>query len=262
MKTHLIANLLRSSAVAVPLLLLQHAHAAGQSSANFAIPRDTLNAGVADMASANFAIRSSLGDSVAGGSLASVGFQISGGFRGSVNAPAAVLNLLSVFSRKLHNGVPFDITIDHTQPITGTLSIEPRAIGGGHTIIFRFDGPISAAGAATALDQAMNTAATVTLSRNNNDVIATLSNVADSKRLTLRLTGVNNTATAEASLGFLVGDVNATGRVNAADIAALKANLTQAVNSNARAKFDLNADGSITSSDVSAAKARAGVSMP
>jgi Dockerin type I domain len=235
--------------------------AAGQSSANFAIPRDAINAGVGPMSSTNFILQSSVGDAVGGGVITSAGYQLASGFR-FANPPAAVMNLLRVFARKMHGAMPFEVEIDKSQPITGTISVEPRAIGAGHTIVFRFDNPITAEGAAIALDATMAQATTVTLSRSGNDVIAVLANVADNKRLTIRLTGVNGGTNVEASLGFLVGDVNSTKRVTAADIAAVKANLSQPVNSHARAKFDLNADGSITAADISAAKARAGVAIP
>ena len=236
--------------------------AAGQTSTNFAIPRDTLNAGVANMSSTNFVLASSVGDAVAGGAIASVSFQLNSGFRGTVNAPPAVLNLLSVFSRKMHGGLPFDLIVNN-QPLTGTIIVEPRAIGTGHRVVFRFDGAISNEGTATALDAALNSAATVTLSRAGNDVIAVLTNVGDNKRLTITLTGVNNAATpVQRSLGFLVGDVTGSRSVNAADISAIKANLGMPVNSIDKAKFDLNADGSITPTDISAAKARSGLVIP
>ncbi|MBL0122647.1 MAG: hypothetical protein IPP88_07895 [Betaproteobacteria bacterium] len=51
------------------------------------------------------------------------------------------------------------------QTISGAISVEPRAIGAGHVMVFRFDSPITAEGAATALDAALNAAATVTLTR-------------------------------------------------------------------------------------------------
>jgi hypothetical protein len=243
------------------LLASGAAFAAGQSSANFAIPRDAINAGVGDMASANFRLSSSLGDAVAGATITSVGFRLNSGFRGQISVPSGVLNLLSVVSRKLHNGTPFNLTIAD-QTINGNITIEPRAIGGGHTLVFHFDGPVSNEGAATALDQALNSAATVTLARSGNDVIATLSNVADNKRLTLSLTGVNGSVNVARAVGFLVGDVTGTKSVNAADISAIKANLGKPVNTDAIAKFDINADGTITASDVSAAKARSGLVMP
>lgn len=241
-----------------------HVFAAGQSSANFAIPKDTINAGVGEMTSANFRLAAAVGETTSGVTITSVGFRIAGGIRGSVTIGPAVLNLLSVVSRKLHNGTAFDLSIAN-QPITGSITIEPRTIGAGHVIIFHFDATITAEGAASALDQAMNSAATVTLTRAGADVIATLGNVADNKRLTLTLTGVNTTTNVARSLGFLVGDVNNSKNVNAADIIAVKSRIGTAVNAgNAAtvAKFDLNADGSITQADISVAKARSGLVLP
>lgn len=55
--------------------------AAGQTSTNYAVPKDTINAGVASMSSANFVLASSLGDAVSGGAITSVNFKLSGGFR-------------------------------------------------------------------------------------------------------------------------------------------------------------------------------------
>ena len=105
----------------------------------------------------------------------------------------------------------------------------------------------------------------MTLSRSGNDVIATLTNVSDNKRLNITLTGVNNSTTVDAPIGFLVGDINSSRAVNAADISAVKARIGQTVNALngiGVAKYDLNADGSITQADVSLAKARAGKVLP
>ena len=102
-------------------------------------------------------------------------------------------------------------------------------------------------------------AGTATAQALNGDVVVTLTNVADNKRLTIIVNGLNGgAAPARASLGFLVGDVSNTRTVNAADISAVKANVGKPVTTDAIAKFDLNADGSITQADVSAAKARSG----
>ncbi len=254
-------NFARAAFISV---LATQAFAAGQSSPNFAIPKDTINVGVGEMNSPNFRLNASVGEPAAGGTIVGVSFRLAGGLRGTVTVGPAVLNLLSVVSRKLHNGTPFEILIAD-QPITGAITVEPRIIGGGHTIIFHFDAPVTAEGAATALDQAMNSAATVTLARTGNDVIATLSNVGDNKRLTLTLTGVNNSTNVARALGFLVGDVNNSKSVNAADIVTIKRNVGTAVNAgNAAsvAKFDLNADGSITPADVSIAKSRSGLAVP
>ena len=247
------------------LIMAAPAFAAGQSSANFIMKADALNNGVGDMTSANFRLSSSLGDSVGTGTITSVSFKLANGFRANVNVPPAVLNLLTVVSRKFHGGVPFSIDINKGTPLTGTVDVEPRSpIGAGHTLVFHFDGNVNSIMAVSALDQAMNSAATATFSiaPMSPDVVVTLANVADNKRLTVTLTGVNGLSNASTSVGFLVGDVTQNRAVNAADIAAIKANLSQPVNTVTRAKFDLNADGSITSSDISAAKARSGLVIP
>lgn len=237
-------------------------HASGQSSANFTIPLDTINNGVGDMNSANFRITSSLGEAVIGGSITSVSYQVNGGFSGQLNATQAVLNLLTVVSRKMHGATPFSLTINHSQPISGAVTVEPRQIGSGHTLVFHFDGNVNYIAAATALDAMMNSAGTATPVRSGNDVIVTLTGVADNTRLTITLSGLNGAGTASASMGFLVGDVGSTRAVTAADISAVKANQGKPVNSNASALFDLNADGTINANDLSAAKARAGRVLP
>ena len=235
--------------------------AAGQTSANFAMPRDTLNAGAAGMSSASYRLSASIGDAMSSGTITSVSFQLSNGFRAGINASPAVLALLSVVSRKFHAATPFNLTIDHTQPLNGTITIEPREIGGGHTLVFHFDNTVTSVGAVTALDALTMSAATVSFTFSGPDVFVTLTNVADNKRLTITLNGLNGSASKSASMGFLVGDVTNSGAVNAADIAALKANLNKPLD-NVTYKFDLNASGQITPSDLSAAKARSGRVLP
>ena len=232
--------------------------AAGQISTNFAIPRDVINNGVADMSSTNFKLSSSVGDAVATGSITSVSFKLSNGFRETVNASAGVLNLLSLVSRKMHGATPFDLTIDSSQPLTGNISVEPRTIGGGHTLVFHFDSPVSSVGAATALDSLMNSAGYASAAVVSGDVVVNLTSVADNKRLTLTLTGLNGSSTSVASMGFLVGDVNNSRSVNSSDISGVKARSGQTTDGT-NFRFDINASGSINSSDISAVKARSGL---
>jgi hypothetical protein len=232
---------------------------AGQSSASYKIPADTLNNGVGDMSSASYKLSSSLGDAAATALLTSASFKLAAGFRGAISVSSATLNLLLVKSQKLHGGAAYNLTIDHHQSITGQITVEPRAIGGGHTLVFHFDQPVSTVGAATALNALIakgNATAVVDI---HGDVVVTLTNVADNNRLTITLSGLNGLQTAQASMGFLVGDVSNTHAVTTADISAIKANLNKPVSSDALAKFDLNADGTITQADVSSAKARSGL---
>ena len=54
-----------------------------------------------------------------------------------------------------------------------------------------------------------------------------LSSVSDIARITIALTGVNGVVGATASMGLLPGDVSQSGKVTAADIAAIKAKRRQ-----------------------------------
>ncbi len=234
---------------------------AGQTSTNFTMQRDVINAGVGNMSSTNFIAYSSVGDAVAGGRITSVSFQLSSGFRGQIDAPPALLNLLSVVSRKLHGTTPFEVVIDHTLPIGGLITVEPRTIGTGHTLVFRFDNAVTSVGAATALDALMGVAGTASVVASGNDAIVTLTNVTDNKRLTVTVNGVNGASTASAPVGFLVGDVNNTRSVTASDISGVKARSGQTTTS-LNFRFDVNVTGAINASDISAVKARSGLTLP
>ena len=237
------------------------ATAAGQTSANFAIPLDSLNAGVGQMSSANYTLSSSVGDAVATGNITSVSFVLSSGFRRQVNVSSAMLTLLSVVSRKLHGAVPFEITIANTVPINGLITVEPRTIGAGHTIVFRFDNTVTSVAAVTAMDAMAAAVGNAAVTSAGSEATVTLTNVPDNKRLTVTLTGINGAGTASASMGFLVGDVNNTRSVNASDISGVKARLGQSTTA-LNFQFDVNMSGAINASDVSAVRARSGLTLP
>jgi hypothetical protein len=56
----------------------------------------------------------------------------------------APLALVDVVSRKLHAGTGgFEISIDTTQPFGGPVTVEPRFIGSGHTLVYQFNAPVS-----------------------------------------------------------------------------------------------------------------------
>ncbi|MBL0121877.1 MAG: hypothetical protein IPP88_03830 [Betaproteobacteria bacterium] len=179
------------------------------------------------MASANYRLASSVGDAVATGTITSLSFRLSNGFRAEISASPAVLNLLSVVSQKIHGSTTYKLTIDQNQVITGPVTVEPRAIGGGHSLVFHFDNTVTSVNAAaTALNNAIsmgNASAAVV----GGDVVVTLTNVADNKRLTVTINGLNGSGTAAASMGFLVGDVNNDRVVSSKDVSAMKARAGQ-----------------------------------
>ena len=90
----------------------------------------------------------------------------------------------------------------------------------------------------------------------------TLMGVADNQRVTVTLTNVNGAINPPAAnIGFLVGDVNNTRSVSAADISGVKARSGQTTSA-LNFKFDVNATGAISASDISAVKARSGLTLP
>ena len=94
--------------------------------------------------------------------------------------------------------------------------------------------------------------------RSGNEIIVSLSNLGDNKRITLSATNVNAVGVnVSVSVGFLVGDMNSSKAINASDINAVKAHLNQGVNINT-AKFNVSLSGTISAADVSAVKVRSG----
>jgi hypothetical protein len=189
--------------------------------------------------------------------------------------------LLGVVSRKTHGASgAFDIVIDLAQAIGGAITVETRAIGAGHTIVFHFNGPVSAAGTASCIDAAMAPVGTASAAISGNDVVVTLTGVPDNQRVTISLAGVSGNASGAAApgvqaklasaqtiasvgaaVGFLVGDVNNSRSATATDILQVKGRsglLVDATNF----QYDLNLSGAVTASDILAVKGRSGIALP
>ncbi|MBL0122655.1 MAG: hypothetical protein IPP88_07940 [Betaproteobacteria bacterium] len=176
---------------------------------------------------------------------------------------ADALTLTAVQSRKSHGAASHDLTIDKSQSIGGAVTVESRAIGGGHQIVFQFDATVNSAGTAAAVDETGATVGPVSASASgNNEVVVTLAGVPDNKRVKVSLTNVNNAGlNVEASLGFLVGDVNSARTVLPAYLSQTKARSGQVADA-ANFRFDLNATGAVTAADVSAVKGRINRTLP
>ncbi|MEP7156130.1 MAG: dockerin type I domain-containing protein [Betaproteobacteria bacterium] len=173
------------------------------------------------------------------------------------------LSLVAVKSRKLHGAPPpFDLPVSLGVDATGAVSVEPRFIGTAHTLAFQFNAAIFSTGTVTATDTISGSIAGVTVVASGNDVVVTLPSLPDARRVTITLTNVNGAnVNATAAIGFLIGDVNSTGAVNAADISGIKSRLTQSVGAG-NFRFDLNASGTVDSTDAQSAKTRSGRVLP
>lgn len=181
------------------------------------------------------------------------------------SAPSNALNtvpqlaLLSVVSRKIHGGTTnCERTIKDTVPFSGAVTIEPRMIGPGHQLVFTFNSAITSVGF---VSSSTGIASPI---RDNNKLIVTLTDVPDNRRVLVQLTDVTaagGVLSKQLSVGFLVGDVSQSGKVSAADFAAIKANSGQSLSQN-NCLLDVDLSGAIDKGDLAAAKARAGVVLP
>jgi hypothetical protein len=192
---------------------------------------------------------------------------------GVMNAAAVTIvpQLVSVTSVKNHGAAgAMALPVDPNADINGALTVEPRAIGSGHTLMFTFNGPVTSLGytgtvpvpAVISKDAAgladVGTVDSVVL--NGNTVTVTLSGNIDGKRARMTLNNINVLGVdVPVAIGFLVGDVNSDGKVDAADASAVKARAGQTTTA-ANFVHDLNLSGTINSTDIVAAKARSGAS--
>ena len=184
-------------------------------------------------------------------SVAAINAVGTGPYSAAVNVTPYLPKLLAVFSRKSHGSAGvFELPIARGIPITGSVSVEPRIIGAGHQIVFRFDSPITATGAP------LTTAGFAGAAFSGNDVIVTVTGIDDGRRATVSLVNVNAAGVdATVSLGFLVGDVNHSRAVSPIDTGAVKARAGQVANTS-NFFYDLNLSGGVTGADVAAVKAR------
>ena len=184
-------------------------------------------------------------------------FTLAGAF-----AEAEAITLTAVQSRKAHGAAgSFNKEIDITQSIGGSVTVESRAIGAGHQIVFQFDETVISYGSPVASDETGAPIGTLMPSTAGNDVVVTLTGIPDNKRIKVVLPNVNGAGNAVVSLGFLVGDVNNSRSVSTTDVQQLKARSGQGVDVT-NFRFDLNASGVIGAADISAVKSRSPRTLP
>jgi large repetitive protein len=176
--------------------------------------------------------------------------------------PQSAIALTAVQSRKTHGGTgTFDLVIDVSQIITGPVTVEPRAIGAGHQIVFQFDQAVTAAGTVDVVNGAAAPVGSASAMASGNEVIVTVTGIPDNSRATITLNGVNGILNTSVSMGFLIGDINNSRAVNATDISGIKARSGQSTDGT-NFRFDINASGGINATDIAAVKARSGLVLP
>ena len=176
-----------------------------------------------------------------------------------ISAIADAQTLTGVKSRKIHAAAgTFDLPIVVGIPITGAITVEPRTVGASHDIVFQFDQTITATGTVSAVDETLAAIGTVSATPSGNDVIVSLVGVPNFRRATVSLTNVNgNGVNVSASIGFLVGDVDSSHRIDGVDVSAVKSR-SGAVTGASNFSYDLDISGFVSAADVSIVKSRKG----
>src|SRR5207247_4640738 len=132
----------------------------------------------------------------------------------------------TVVSRRTHGTAgDFDVAL----PLSGNPGVESRgtgATGNVYTLVYTLGGNLAAAGTAT-VTQGTATVGTPTLGPNTNQVTVPLTAVANAQHLVITLNGVQDGTGAilnnlVARMDVLVGDVNASRRVDSGDVSLVR----------------------------------------
>lgn len=180
-------------------------------------------------------------------------------------AEATPVSLISIASRKIHNGAG---TFDVILPVADPVGVECRVgqpADGQHTIVFTFAQPLSSVTNA-AIDSGTGFISSKGIGTDPHEYIVNVGGVPNAERLRVTLTAVTDTAgnttpTLSVAAGFLLGDTTANGAVNASDISQTKAQTGQAA-TGSNFRNDVNLSGVINSTDIALTKANSGTTLP
>ncbi len=176
---------------------------------------------------------------------------------------AAPVSLIGVTSRKNHGAAgDRDLPVQFATPLGGAITVEPRTNSGGHLLRFQFNVPVNSVGAASVVTTGNVVIGSASATADGSNIVTvTLTGVPDNSRALVSVNAINGGAyVAQATIGFLVGDVNGLGSVSASDLSAIKARNTQSAST--AFMFDLDRSGTVNAADVSVAKARSGLRLP
>jgi hypothetical protein len=178
--------------------------------------------------------------------------------------------LTSAVSRKIHG---LSGTFNIELPLTGPPGIECRTGGAtnDYSIAITFASGVVVngnpqaqvmSGTATVGSGGVSNGGMVTVS--GNSVTVPVTNVANAQTINVRINGVTGSSGSgdiTIPMSILVGDTNANGAVNSADVAQAKARLGQTLDAT-NFRSDVNANGVINSADISQIKSLLGTGLP
>jgi len=159
-------------------------------------------------------------------------------------------------------------TFDVGLPLSGNPGIECRSGGanGDYTLVFTFVNPLSSVGGANVASGA-GSVASGGIDRNDaHNYIVNLTGVTNAQVIRVSLTNVSDVvgnfgSTVSTSMGVLLGDVNASGDVDSADVFLVRQQTLQPVTIS-NFQEDINTSGDIDSADVFIARKQTLTSLP
>jgi hypothetical protein len=179
--------------------------------------------------------------------------------------PVPPVQLISVASRKTHDSAG---TFDVDLPLMGPRGIECRNGGtkGDYTLVFTFATTLTSVGGANVTSGAGSVTSDNIDSSDARNYIVNLTGVSNAQYITVSLTNVTDSAgnfsiAVSASMGVLLGDVNASGLVDGNDVSSVQSQTRQSVNST-NFRYDVNTSGLIDGNDVSITQGQTRTSLP
>jgi hypothetical protein len=168
-----------------------------------------------------------------------------------------------IVSRRVHGSAgPFDIDL------TGGSGIECRSGGtnGDYTLVFTFINPLTTVGGASVTTGTGSVASSYIGPTDAHNYVVSLTGVSNAQRLTISLSNVsdsagNSSAILTASMGVLLGDVDASGRVDSTDVFQVRQQTLQNTNSS-NFRMDVDESGRIDSTDVFIVRQQTLTSLP
>ena len=171
--------------------------------------------------------------------------------------------LTAAASRKTHGSAgTFDISL----PLSGTRGVECRSgiAVGIHTVVFTFSENLT--GVDSRVVTPCGTVSSSNVGPNPNQYTVSLTGVCNAQYVMVTLTGVHGsaggtTASASATMGVLLGDVDASGRVDSNDVFLVRQQSLLPITS-ANFREDIDASGRIDSNDVFIAQQQSLTGLP
>ncbi|HYR22721.1 MAG TPA: PKD domain-containing protein [Chthoniobacterales bacterium] len=190
----------------------------------------------------------------------------------STNVAQVVIQVGSTFNKAVSHKVhalagPFDIDL----PLTGVPGNECRSGGpnNDYTIIYTFDRGLFSVGGVTVshgVGGGTGSVSSQTFGPNANQYTVSITNVSNAQHLSVTLNDVHDSAGAVlnnsiARMGVLVGDVDASGRVDSTDVFQVRQQTLQNANAN-NFRTDVDESGRIDSTDVFITRQQTLTSLP